>query len=135
MLIDTSIFLEFELGQKRAKESEEFLRQVDKGKIEAFTTDFIVDSVLIKMQSSRLANKKLLTFLLGLASAKGLTIFSHDFFDRIAAVVTMIKSRLDFDDAMILVAMKALGIDKIVSFDKHFDRISGIKRIEPKDVV
>jgi len=42
--------------------------------------------------------------------------------------------QLDFDDSVVLSYMKSLKIKKIVSFDKHFDTISQISRIEPSNL-
>jgi len=47
----------------------------------------------------------------------------------------MEKVKLDFDDAIAYFVMKSLDLKEIVSFDKHFDKISGIKRLDPKDVL
>jgi len=41
--------------------------------------------------------------------------------------------QLDFDDSVVLSCMKSLKI-KIVTFDKHFDTISQISRIEPSNL-
>jgi len=40
------------------------------------------------------------------------------------------KKRLPFFDNLYIVLMKDLGIKEIVSFDKHFNNIEGITRIE-----
>ena len=40
---------------------------------------------------------------------------------------------IDFDDSTTYQAMKNLGVDQVISFDRDFDRISGIKRIERLD--
>ena len=47
--VDTSIFLELELKQQRKEESKELLRKVWKNEIKALTTDFNIDSIVIKM--------------------------------------------------------------------------------------
>lgn len=44
------------------------------------------------------------------------------------------KYNLDFDDALVVSSMIANKIKKLVSFDKHFDVVREIERIEPKDV-
>lgn len=47
----------------------------------------------------------------------------------------MENSNLDFDDSTSIAAMRKLGIREVVSFDRDFDKISGIARIEPKVAV
>jgi len=41
---------------------------------------------------------------------------------------------LDFDDALQSYIAKKLGV-KIVSFDKHFDKVKGLDRVTPEDIV
>jgi len=42
-----------------------------------------------------------------------------------------IEQNLPFADAYHLGAMRAEGLNEIVTFDREFDRIAGIRRIEP----
>lgn len=42
-----------------------------------------------------------------------------------------ISPQLDFEDALIIEHMTRLGIDKIVSYDRDFDRIPEVERQEP----
>ena len=42
-----------------------------------------------------------------------------------------VKNRIDYIDAYNAVAMKKLGINEIFSYDSDFDRIAGLKRLEP----
>jgi len=55
--------------------------------------------------------------------------------DKIEASEEMENSKLDFDDATSLAVMKKLKIDEIVSFDRDFDRVESIRRLEPHEVV
>jgi len=45
------------------------------------------------------------------------------------------NSRLDFDDATSDSAMKRTKISEIVSFDRDFDKITGVSRIEPREAL
>lgn len=47
----------------------------------------------------------------------------------------MEKHKLDFDDAVTYFIAKSLGVKEIVSFDRDFDNLLGIKRVEPKDIL
>ena len=44
------------------------------------------------------------------------------------------KKGLDFDDALQSFISKKLKAS-IVSFDKHFDKIKGLKRLTPDDIL
>ncbi|HHF09552.1 MAG TPA: type II toxin-antitoxin system VapC family toxin [Methanomicrobia archaeon] len=64
---------------------------------------------------------------------KGLEIYSTDIEDEVSAI-DMMKEGLDFDDALQSYIATKLGV-KIVSFDKHFDKVKGLDRVTPKDIV
>lgn len=46
----------------------------------------------------------------------------------------MNKLNLDLDDAIAYHVMKKLNIDKIVSYDGHFDSIKDIRRLKPSQL-
>ncbi len=135
MLVDANVFLETALKQAKHDECKEFLNRIFDGKIKIFTTDFIVDSVILNMEKNGLSNQAIKEFLTSLLASKGLTIFSLEWTEKLVALDISREMKLDFDDALILVAMKTLNIDKLVSFDKDFDNLPDIKRIEPKDII
>jgi len=41
------------------------------------------------------------------------------------------RRKLDFDDSLVVSCMQNNGIKKIVSLDKHFDKVKVIERIKP----
>ena len=135
VLVDANIFLEVELGRARSEECEEFLTKVMKGEIKAFTTDFLLDSIVLVMEGEGARPSSLRKFLESIMFYEGLTIYSLNIIDKIITTALMEDTKLDFDDTSVYFTMKSLGINEIVSFDKDFDKISGIKRIEPIDVL
>lgn len=135
MFIDANIFLEIQLGQSRSQECKIFLERADAGELRAFTSDFIVDSIVIIMENKGVRISRILRFLLALMASKGISIYNHPFTDRIFATEVMLKSGLTFDDSMVAVALKSLETERVVSFDTHFDDLKGIKRVEPKDLI
>lgn len=40
---------------------------------------------------------------------------------------------IDFADALIATRMQERGIERVFSFDAHFDRVTGIQRVVPGD--
>jgi len=71
-------------------------------------------------------------FLSSLLGYRSLHTYSSSLHDRIEAIKHMQRFNLDFDDSVAYQTMKRLRANEIVSFDKDFDRISDIKRIEPR---
>lgn len=135
MFIDANIFLELQLSQNRFQDCKDFLDKVDAGDLRAFTSDFVIDSVVIVMENRNVQPSMILRFLLALRNSKGLSIYSHTFTDRILAMHIMMKSNLTFDDSMVTVAVKNLKAQRVVSYDSHFDGIKGFQRLEPKDLL
>lgn len=133
--IDANVFLELLLGQKRADECETFLRKVERGLLRAATTDFHIDTVLIVMENYGKGPRELKLFLSSLLGYRGLEVYFLSLADRIAATRHMEELGLDLDDALLYQAMMKLGSSKVVSYDRHLDRITGIARLEPAELV
>ena len=133
--IDTNIFLEIELKQNKSEQCKEFLKRVLNGEIQAFTSDFNLDSVAVIMGAKKCRAKSIFKFLLDIMAFEGLTIYSLNMVDRIVATKYMQKHGLTFDDAVTYFVAKSLGIKELISFDPHFDGLPEIKRLEPKDVI
>jgi predicted nucleic acid-binding protein len=75
------------------------------------------------------------TFLSSLLGYKGINIHFTTLLDRITATNFMKDFGVDFDDALILQAMKKKGIVNIISYDKDFDMVSDIKRVLPENLL
>lgn len=129
--IDANIFLEVLLKQKRTEECKAYLKRVRRGEVTALTTDFIVDTISIIMDSAGCKPAKLRKFQLSLLKYKGLTLYDLTMTDRVTATEQMEKHNLDFDDATVYAAMMATETNELISMDKEFDKIEGITRIEP----
>jgi predicted nucleic acid-binding protein len=75
-------------------------------------------------------------FFTSLLFYKGLQLYNLDLKGRIVATEKMDKEKkLDFDDATSIAVMKRLKINEIVSFNRDFDQVQGITRIEPRDAI
>jgi len=66
-LIDTNVFLELLLDQKRAEECEQLLEKIAKGDIEAVITNFTIHAVEAILNDSKLV----LTFLRNVENSLG----------------------------------------------------------------
>ena len=134
-LIDANIFLELQLEQSRSAECKEFLSLVSNGKMEAATTDFILDSIAVVMEDKKATPEDIRKFFISLSLFKGLYIHNLDLRGRIAAAQKMADENLDFDDSTSIVAMEEMKIKEIVSLDRDFEGVKGITRVEPREVV
>ncbi len=66
---------------------------------------------------------------------KGLGIHFSSLLDRIEAISHMRSYRLDFDDELALQAMKKNRIEKMSSYDRIFDKVLSIRRVQPEDLL
>jgi predicted nucleic acid-binding protein len=134
LLIDANIFLELMLDQARADECERFLAAVEDGSKEAFITDLTLDSILIILESRGRDAAELATFISSIATYRGLRLYWLSLVDRLHATVHMSRTGLDFEDSTTLEACRRLSAEGIVSFDKDFDGLPDVARLEPKDL-
>lgn len=133
-LVDSNVFLELELDQTRADVCGSFLERVRRGELEAVITDFQVDTVVIVMENYGKGPEDRETFLSSLVGYDGLKIYFLSLVDRVVATRQMERLGLDFDDALAYQAMRRLNLTDVVSYDKHFDLVPGIKRVEPSKI-
>lgn len=134
-LIDANIFLELQLEQRRADECELLLEAVRIGRREGFLTDLVLDTILIIMEEKGKAPADLEHFLASLASYKGLRLYFLTLRDRLEATRAMTQFDLDFENSTLVQAATRLEAEGIVSFDKDFDHVEGVRRFEPSDLV
>jgi predicted nucleic acid-binding protein len=126
LLIDTNVFLELFLGQEKAEECEKFLQEISMGVLEAVVSKFTIHAIEASLNNSTL----ILTFLRNVQNSLGLDVYETSIEEEMAASMLMDKIKLDFDDAMQYYLAKKLGVEAIVSYDKHFDVVD-IRRKEP----
>ncbi|RLI41895.1 hypothetical protein DRO59_05705 [Candidatus Bathyarchaeota archaeon] len=134
-LVDANIFLEVELDQEKADVCEMILRKFHLGELEGVLVDFAIDTVVIIMENYGKKWSEIRTFLSSLLGYKGLRVHFSSLLDRIMATNHMKNYDLDFDDALALQAMKENKIENIISYDKDFDKIPFVKRIQPESLL
>ncbi len=128
--VDANIFLELLLEQQKAEHCEKFLTKVKNGEEEAAITDFLVDALVLVLESHGRNSDDLATFISSLSAYKGLRIYFLSLVDRLFATRHMKEFGLDFDDATTYQAMKRMNISTLVSFDDDFDKIQGLTRMK-----
>lgn len=133
-LVDANIFLELELGQRKANICEKALRKFHNGEFRGIVLDFAVDTIVIVMEHYGKKWSEIKTFLSSLLGYKGLFIHFSTLFDRIMATTYMKNFGLDFDDALTLQVMKENGIETIISYDEDFDAVPDVKRVLPENL-
>jgi predicted nucleic acid-binding protein len=133
--IDTNVFIR-QIAQddrEKAAASEEFFRRLESDNEEALTSEMVVGEVVYVL------------------SARGHYDFPRtEIRDRLMPILVIPRLRLpakeavlralslyvqypvlDFEDALSVAHMEAAGITEIVSYDRGFDRVEGVVRVEP----
>jgi len=130
ILVDTNIFLELLLDQKRADECEKFLNKLSRGELEGVVTRYTIHAIETMLNSP----DEILLFLRNVENSIGLYVYETDNEDEMAIAMLMKEIKRDFDDTLQYYVAKKLGAKAIVSFDRHFDGLD-IPRAEPKDYI
>ncbi|MHA1833492.1 MAG: type II toxin-antitoxin system VapC family toxin [Candidatus Baldrarchaeia archaeon] len=134
-LVDANIFLEVQLGQQKADVCERVLRKFCLGKLKGLLVDFAIDTIVIVMENYGKGADEIRTFLSSLMGYKGLSLHFSSLLDRIMATDLMRDYGLDFDDALAIQAMRENGIKEVVTYDRDFDKVPFVKRIQPENLL
>ena len=89
--------------------------------------------ILIFSLSNLNKKKKIKIFLRRIVDFKDLYIYSTNIEEEIGDIEEIEKG-IDFDDALQSFITKKLKAS-IVSYDRHFDNIKGLKRLMPSDIL
>ena len=132
-LVDTNIFLEVMLSQRRSEECRRIFTMLRRGMAEGVVTDFTVHSIMVLMgRLKRL--ERLMVFLSSLTAYKGLRVYATSISDELKAAELAGECGLDIDDAIQYAAALSTRAAAIVSFDKDFDDLK-VPRKEPVEIV
>lgn len=134
--LDTNVILRFltKDDEEKAQASFELFRRVSLGEEELFTCEAIVAEVVFVLVSRRgpyrLTHEEIRDRLVPILTLRGLRLPQKRIY--LAALDLFASaSFLDFEDALAIAHMQRQGIGEIVSYDRDFDRISGVQRVEP----
>ncbi len=130
MFIDANIFLEIALENENQVKCELFLRNLIDKKVVFYTSDFVVYSCLIVLQSRPSPLPRMNNFL-GFIANSGVAIIRPNLKTLIATTKVMEDYGLDYDDALVLGCMQEYGLKELVSYDKHFEKLNEVKIIRP----
>lgn len=131
-LIDTNIFLELLLNRAFKNDCVCLLREVENGNISAYVSSFSLHSIEVIMSNFNKCDE-LRIFLNSLIEFEGLSVYATGIEDEIEAIDEM-ETGLDFDDALQSFVTKKLNVI-IISYDRHFDKIKGLRRLTPAEVI
>lgn len=130
--IDANIILRYLTNDvpDQAKQAEELLKRVEEGKEDIFLPDIILADIIWILEGYyKQPREDIREWITAILSMQGLTFSDKDI--ALNALDIYMDKRIDWSDAFTASQMLQREITEIYSFDKLFDRIDGIARIEP----
>lgn len=127
--VDTNFFLRFLTNDipQQAKKAEKILKQAEKGKLELFTSDLVIAEIAWTLESFYQEPKeKIAVSLRRILTIKDLKIPSKESW--LEALEIFLEKKLELIDAFNYSVMRAEKIKEIYTFDKHFDKLSDVRR-------
>jgi uncharacterized protein len=131
--VDTNIFLRFLVNDipQQADACEAIFRKAVAGEEALYTTDMVIAEIVWVLESYYdLSRSEVRTKVEKILNTQNLTCDSKETI--ICALVLYDEKRIDYIDAYNACIIKMKGIGEIYSYDKHYDRLSWLKRTEPE---
>ncbi len=131
--VDTNVFLRLLTNDDAAKAEQArlFFKNLESGQGEACTNSAVLAEIVYVLTSPAiygLSREDVANRFRLILQLKGLQIPNRKMHQH--AIDVFESTRLDFADCLIAADMKRQGITEIVSYDRDFDRIADISRVE-----
>lgn len=134
--LDTNVVLRYLTVDDEGKAADcyRLFQRVQRGEEELFTCEAIVSEVTYVLSSPRspyrLTHEEIRARLMPILTLRGMRLPQKQVCLHALDIYADAPS-LDFEDALAVAHMEHVGATEIVSYDRDFDRIPGIHRIEP----
>jgi len=137
-LVDTNVFIHFlvrpagDIGQVEHKACTALVERVHRGDQEIATTEAClaeVFHVLTEKQQFRRPMEEAIAALRAIASQRGIRIQRPNFHSQALDILDRHRN-LGFEDALLAAHALETGME-ILSYDRHFDQVPGVVRVEP----
>ncbi len=132
--VDANVILRFLTGDPAdlADQAQSLFSAVDAGEVTLVLEEIVVAEIVWVLQSFYgYPHADIAQVLSQIISREG--IETGDPGGLLAALATYAGKNVDFADALVAVRMRQAGAGEIYSFDRHFDRMTGITRLSPGD--
>ena len=109
------------------------IQRAEDGQLELHTSLLVIAEVIWTLRSRyRIPRAEVVALVRDLMGLRSLRVEQRELLD--AAIDRYAATNVDFADAYNAVDLRQRGFDRIVSYDKDFDRL-GVPRVEPADVL
>lgn len=130
--IDTNVVLRAVLQDhpEQSPRAGRVLEQIARGEIEAFATPSVVfEAAFVLERTYRVERPDIRAVLHGFLDVRGIDVPERAVLRR--ALDLYVDRKVSFIDAYHVATMESRGLTTVISFDRHYDRIPGIERVEP----
>jgi predicted nucleic acid-binding protein len=130
--LDTNILLRHLLQDhpEQSPRCTAYLARIERGEIRVRISDTVIfETVFVLERHYGIAKAAIRENVLPLLQLAGIVLPGKRRFHRVFDLY--VDLNLSFADAYHAVLMRGLGLDEIVSFDRQFDRVPSISRVEP----
>lgn len=136
--LDTNIFLRYLTGDDVQKHQAclALFQQAEQNQVSLVTSEAVIAEVVYVLSSPKhyqLSRSRIQVALSRLLILSGLKVPQRQVCLRALDLYT--KHNLDFEDCLCLAHMEQQHLTQIYSYDRGFDRIAGITRLEPETSV
>ena len=134
--LDTNIILRYLTRDDEAKAQAcyHLFQRVKEGEEEVCTCEAIITEVVYVLSSSRapyrLNHEEIKARLVPIVTLRGLKLPNKRVYLQALDLYASFPF-LDFEDALAVAHMERQGVKELLSYDRDFDRIPGITRVEP----
>jgi predicted nucleic acid-binding protein len=132
--VDTNVFIRYFTSDSpsMSASSGRFLTRVADGRERAFLTEMVIAEIVYVLSGAtyRVDRQGIVDRILSVLAFKGLQVPERDIIRRALEIYARYP-QLDYEDASAVAQMERHGMTEIFSFDHGFDRVPGIRRIEP----
>jgi predicted nucleic acid-binding protein len=134
-VLDSNVFLRFLTGDDpaKARASQLLFERLEAGEDEATTCEAVIAEVVYVLSSRKtymLPHSEVSDRLKAVLQLRGLRLEHKQTYLQ-ALDIYSDSTYLGFEDALLVAHMQREGWTELVSYDRHFDRLSGPTRVEP----
>lgn len=130
--IDANVILRFLLNDNpnQAERCSQLLQRVESGTEQVFLPDLVIADVVWTLEKFyHQSRTRIRELLLPMLLLRGMRLSSKSVARK--ALDWYVEKNIDWTDAFVAAKMAAENRVEIYSYDRHFDRLPGIKRIQP----
>lgn len=132
--LDTNVILRYLTcdDPQKAEACYELFQKAKQGKVELMTCEAVIAEVVYVLSSPsvyNLSREEIRSLLLPIINLKGLRLPQKRLYVR--ALDIYASQNVDFEDALSIAHMEKRKIKEIYSYDTDFDKLEGIRRLEP----